>query len=698
MAVNRTFDKQWVRGMFGLAKSQRGRSSFGGSPKSTADFKFADSTIGGNEAINPPYQFTRFADIKATGLLSRDNPDIKDQIDVSEGFAVEDNAGSFRQGRDYSENYDDVAQYVHFRWGVPKYSGTVPFFANMYSRDAAILAKRGEYTSLMRGAGKIAGISAMFVALPAAVIIPFLVSSKVLGYIASKKTSRYFYLKPAMNLYLQSAQAMADTQLMYAELLPMWEPFSQDRYNEVGEEGSKVDMEQVYSMLPDIWKSSGKFDLFRAINRFQILANYQAKTLESLYSNSANEEQFQGMLNEYINQAKNTSIMEQQIDEKEMSLHHVIQAYASNPAYRVSDSEERAQADVHKALKEKFSKGMSAEGITDEQISAKVSEASKQQDGKPTEDQDIFGFFGPMFNYFKDVGDTLGSELRDGGQWVTFRVNGNNSVSDSFSNTTKQPEIAEKLNSMSATARSIDASTSGGKTGFDLIDSITTGIKDFMGGALSTLNISGLAAIYGSSYVDIQDVYESSTAETATESFTIPLGGPYGNDLSRFQDITLPIILGLAGALPMSTGKQTYNSPLLCECYFQGRMAIRTGIIESIQLTRGTGNMGWRPDGKMLAAEMTITVRDLSRAMHMPIIRDPSIFDDDNKYTDYMATIGGASLHQMTYALEKVVFNLNRWKQSWKSAFMSGRHANSLSNTWVGRGLSAFTKLPDRGE
>ncbi|MCM2248804.1 hypothetical protein, partial [Klebsiella pneumoniae] len=81
----------------------------------------------------------------------------------------------------------------------------------------------------------------------------------------------------------------------------------------------------------------------------------------------------------------------------------------------------------------------------------------------------------------------------------------------------------------------------------------------------------------------------------------------------------------LAGALPLSNGKQTYGQPFLCEMYSRGRQNIRLGMIESVQISRGVGNMGWRPDGKMLACDVTITVKDLSKVMHMPVVRDPSI-------------------------------------------------------------------------
>ena len=169
--AQRINDAKWIRGAFGLAPMARDRRNLS-VPKTSANFKFGDTTFGGNQALNPPPQFTRFADIKATGLLA--NIDFREgnaSEDKSSMFENEGNAGSYRMGRHYSEVIDDNSQYVHFRFGVPKYTGAIAFFANMYDRDAARLAKTGEYSSIMRDAGTATGLAAMFIAIPMGVIL-----------------------------------------------------------------------------------------------------------------------------------------------------------------------------------------------------------------------------------------------------------------------------------------------------------------------------------------------------------------------------------------------------------------------------------------------------------------------------------------------------------------------------------------------
>jgi hypothetical protein len=701
-------DTRWIRGAFGLAPTARGRRT-SSRPRTSAEFKFADTSLGGNQALNPPPQHTRFADPKVGGLLTR--------ADLSEAYQSklikrEDRVGSYSMGRFYSEVIDDNSQYVHMRFGVPKYTGMIAFFANMYDRDAARLAKTGKYSSAMRDLGRAAGLGAMFTLIPLGVLIPLIVTSQVLKMVTGKKPSKYYYLKPTPNLYLQAVQVMADTQLLHSKLVPYSEPFGMDRKQDVTESGNVLNsqIEELYESLPDIWKANGKFDVFRAVNRFQVLANYQAEEVERIYRQSKSEDEYLFKLQAYVDQVKRTNVMQSQVTEREMSLKALAMSYANNPMYQQNADEEREEAKTWDAVQAHAASqsGISGINIVNEQEEGQIADTATTSASSGVDpNQTNSSFWSGLWEWAVDgneaaastvarAGDMLASELKEGGDWITFRVDAKTTLSDSFSNSTREPEIASTMNSLSSAARSLEVNTSGGKTGFDIVDQAMSGVKDFVGGALEAFHITGLAAIYGSSIIDIPEVWDASTAQVGTESFTIQLRTPYGNDLAIFQNITLPLCFILAGCLPLATGKQTHTSPFLVELYSRGRQNIRLGIIDSVSIQRGTGNVGWRSDGKMLSCDVTFNVKDLSKVMHMPILKDPGMFDDDNMYTDYMATIGGASLQEMTSSVEKMIFNANKWKQSWKSAFMEGRITNSFANTFPINVLKAFSASSSR--
>lgn len=676
----------WVRGVFGTAPNQLGRRNTQLTPRSSAELKFADTTLGGNAAINAPPQFTRFADPAGTGLFAVS--DTRVVGGETSAWVNEDNAGSYRMGRRYSEMIDDNAQYVHMRFGVPKWTGSFTFFANMYNRDMARLARTGEYSSTMRTLGQVAGFGAMFALVPLPILLPLVAVGQVLKFAMSKEPSKYYYLKPTMNTYLQAVQAMLDTQLLHARLVPMWNVIGDDRYIDVEDERNvqTATMEEVYSSLPDIWKSNGKFDVYKMLTRYQTLANYQTMELERIYAGATSVEQLDAALKAYQEKARNEAYLLEAISDDELNLESLVKAYTENQLYQQSAESEAEE----KARWEQIQKQMQGiEGVSGDQVvnEQNMAAGSVNPDEKLTNET----FWGGMVGFFENFTEQLSAELKDGGQWVTFKVDGKGSYSDSFSSSSREADIQSKLNSLTSQARSLEVSTSGGNTGFGFIDSAMKGVKEFIGGGLDALNLSGLSAIYGSAYTDIPEVWEASSASVGNQSFTLQLRSPYGDDLSLFQNITVPLVMTLAMVLPLAAGRQTHVAPFLCEMYCRGRNNIRLGMVESVQITRGVGNVGWRSDGKMLGCDITISVKDMSKVMTMPIISDPGIFDDDNMFTDYMATLGGASLQDMTYALNRMTFNLNKWKQSWKSAFMSGRITNSLSNTWPVRQLAGLT-------
>lgn len=695
-------NRRWVRGMFGLSPSSHDSRNLSTRQPTSGDFKFADTTLGGNAVINPPPQFTRFADIRSTGLFATNIHEDGDRWLQNEG-----NRGSYQLGRVYNELFEENNQQIHMRFGVAKYTGAIAFFANMFDRNAYRLAKHGEYTLMFRG-GQIAGLAAMFYIVPWAVLFPLMITSQTLKFVLNKKPSKYYYLKPTMHLYLQAVQAMVDTQLVHWKMVPLWDIFGSNAYLDATREDNKLkpSMDEIYQALPDIWKSNGKFDVFKMMNRYQVLANYQTAKMEEIYDNATKTGvSVNQALKEYIARSKASGRDQQGYADQagDSSLETLAFAYSNNQLYQQDEATDEAEAAYWNKAQTKLGSvdGVSAEGVLSEQ-----EEGSKPPPTDPTTGEAVGGdsegqtvdpnqdgnsFWAGLADFFGNVTEGLSSEVKDGAQWVSFRVDPKETVTDSITNSTKTPEIASTVNSLSAKARTINFSTSGGNTGFDTVDAVTNGVKDFMAGALDSLQLSGLLAVAGGSIVDFPEVWDDSQANVGSQSYTIQLRSPYGNDFSLFQNLIVPLCFLLAGALPLSTGKQSFVSPFLCEIFSRGKQTTRLGIIDSMTITRGVGNYGWRADGKPMAIDVTFNVKDLTTVLTMPLLKDRGIFDDDNKYTDYMATLGAASLQDLNYALRKITLNFNVWKQSWKSRFMAGRISNDIGSWALTRAFANIT-------
>lgn len=709
-------DTEWVRGMFGLSPFVRG-TRMEGRYSTTAEFKFSDTTLGGNAAINSYYQFTKYADIPSAGLLARP----LSEIGTSSWLQNEKNTGSTRMGRVYSEVFDDNANLLYLRFGQPRHTGTLAFLSNMYDLDAARLAKFGEYTLAFR-AGQVFGLWAMFMVVPWQVLIPVILTAKTLAHFMGSKPSKYYYLNPRQDLYLQSVQNLVDTQAIYWKMLPITEAFGMDRIEDITESDMASTMEEISKGMPDIWKSNYKIDVFKMVTRYQTLANYQSAMINKITDDAivAGRDSNQAIA-DYIQRIKQRGRFDGDApDVDRFKMNNLMKAYSANKFYgAITTAEEDAKWEKEKAEMEGRAAGIIAAGAANGETNtdqfgvggttADMSQTEMGAGGVKTDYDNSGNITGSKLNtpeqtnrdFWSKAGDSVlnfvgnsmeqaASEARDGAQWIVFRVDGRGSVNETFSNSTSVPEISQTVNGFSATARTIDFNTSGGKTGIDLVDAALQGVKDFAAGGISALHMTGLLAVAGGSVVDFPEKWESSQAQFGSQSYTIRLGGPYGNVFSLFQDIAIPLCFLLAGTLPLSTGKQSYVSPFLVEAYCPGHQVTRLGIIESMSITRGVGNMPWRPDGKALAVDVTFTIRDLSTIVHMPIVRNTGWFDEASKFSDYMALLGGATLQDMTYQLNRATLNFNIWKQSWKSRFMSGRITNDVMNTAPLRAVTAL--------
>ena len=171
--------------------------------------------------------------------------------------------------------------------------------------------------------------------------------------------------------------------------------------------------------------------------------------------------------------------------------------------------------------------------------------------------------------------------------------------------------------------------------------------------------------LMGSGFIDIPKHWQSSTASLPKVNYTATLISPYGNPISDMINIQIPLAMLLAGCLPLSTGKSSYTSPFLCLVFDRGRMQIRLGIMESLTVSRGEGNLPFTPRGRAVAVNVSFSFTDLSSLIHMPI-SSGSLFetdmttDDDNLIKDYLAVIAGQDIYSQIYAMPKALLTASK--------------------------------------
>lgn len=627
-------DSSWVKSAFLLpANAILGD---GGSVRriySTSMQKATDTTLGGNFVLNPLPQFTRYADLKHNNTFSA-NRGKSLKIDASRlprSNTTTDKASN-GMGRKYSEVFDDNMQVVHFRCGMAAFNDLFSYYTNYYSVPAATMARTGRTAGFFYNLGWALG------SVGSIPLMPFIVAGKALKFALRRPASKYYYLKPNMYPYWHAVSSMTNGIAANMGLIPRPIANSTAQLFETSEKINSADVLAWHNMMPTVYRANGGIDAFAVGQRGQRLVN-------------ARRALFDDELDKVGDYAAVQRIMQKRLfgDDLPEVYNSVARPTLEDYAELWRNSEVLGKVGEDGGVVDSFEKVQRGAGLMDK------------------------------------YGEAFMSEARMGSEFVSFRVDYTGTQSESFSNASKEPAISQQINSLSASARETRFSLADGNidsTG--LVQAATGALKNFMAGTAQGFGVQGLAQLSGSAFADIPKVYDSSSCDFNKTTLTIPLRTPYGDPMSRLQNLIFPLCALFAMAVPLSTGKQSYTSPFLVEVFNQGRSHIRLGIVDSLTVTRGVGDIGWTNSGQWLGCDVSMSIIDLSGVMHMPLQAGytltekaaqsagylvgsatefftgsqtggetgaaiasatlGSTYDDDNAYTDYLSILAGMPL------------------------------------------------------
>lgn len=638
-------DTDWIRRSFmvptqAIRASDSRRDLF-----RSATEKFTDTTLGGNFAINPPPQFTRPAD-----------PTVRNIFGIGRGM-----------GRYYSEAIDDTGFNIHMGFGVPSFNSLTRFFTTYYDANMGSLARTGRERGLFYTLGSVAGT---VLTIP---FMPMVWAGQLWRFASENPSSKYYFLKPTMPNYWSAVNQIVNWLATYKGVsVPFMDRLGQlfgsdtaagQQAKALGPGYTDADRAAYHNLMPDIYREGGGIDVFAVANRAQRLNDQYYKALVE-----ASETVEEGGSSGYA-----------------ALTNRISQYVTSNGAIDGSD-------------KGKF--GGSFNNYMDEWLTLGGTQpdgGNGGEEGDELQDEAADDWVNEDSGFM----DFLKSDVRDGSRWITFRVNnGGDSVSESASNSTKESQLSQTINGMSSSGRDKRFSFAGGNLGDGTIANTLEGfmgaIGDFATGVAEKVGAAGIAQLSGAAFADIPEMWDSSQFDFPTSSYTMELRSPYGNKMAQFQNLYLPLAMILAGALPISTGKNSYASPFLCEMFARGRNQIRLGIIDSLEITRGVGNLGWTAEGDALGIDVTFTVKDLSSVMHMPLRTNPALIEEDTPFTDYMATLGSLSLADQVYPTKKLYLSLSRRAAQTTTLASPARWGSIVGGMWPGRLANAFTRATGR--
>lgn len=738
-------DKVWVQQSFLLPQDALADTDRSRRVSTTAAFKFTDTTIGGNFAINAPPQFTRFADIRVGGSdrhmygATNTQGGVKWMRSTGYWFAEGDHPNarytspSAGMGRYYSESIDDFGQDLVMRFGVPEYNSLTQFFGNFYSSQAAMTARTGRTLDVFATAGRAAGF---LLALP---LQPLILGGQIIKFLGNWPASKYYYMKPTMYPYWSAVNTIVNGIAVNIGLIPQGLTPGQAGIMGVSNDDAAQEqaMNEYAKILPDVFlggRTVGQggqamgLDVYAIASRAQRIANafneMVAEKVDSLQGAHQLGEAIKELRQRFFLGGGLKSISTGGIEAYRKVYLESERNNSNNTSYITLNGEaaDSATADLTGAPS---GEAGGAAAPTQELTSVDVESANPDGTRPWYNMGSAQGGPAPGTSWFGSLRAMFEGERRDGAQFVTFRVGYSGSTGESFSSSVEESQIAQKFNSTSSSARSarFDWANGADLNRIPGVSQVLDATKSFLAGTLEGVHMSGLLALAGNAFVDIPKTWSGSTAQLPRAEYTIKLRSPYGSKMSRMMNLYIPLAMLLAGALPLSTGKRSYTSPFICEAFCRGRHAIRLGMIDSMSITRGVGNMGWSMEGEALGIDVTFSIVDLSTVMHMPITTNFGLtdkllqavgdatgteelatwlqkgtYDDDNSFTDYLAVLGSLSWQDLIYANRRWRLARYRQMQHWQSWKSPARVASWIGHTNIGRFINAIsleTERPD---
>lgn len=670
--IDQVFDSEWVKSTFIIADPDIVTANNDGYKKwlranryfSTADFKFTSSSPGMSMAVNPKPQFTRYADIRSKGRLKRQTVTIGTTTDPK----------SLGMGRYYSEAIDDNEQRIFLRFGVPTYTPLTVWLSKSFDIDKAIFQNRGIITSAMLEA---IGMVSNFFAIVSA---PLLWAGMMLANVMVDN-SRMYYLKDTMYSYWGTVDNILNTMVARRTMLPtVFRNYSYDLDNKVGSE-QKVNesfLSVLNNYLPDVIDpQTGRISVYAIALRAQTAYN---KMLHDDYNNNKDKplsEDYTGY--QYKGEPSHDTYFTNRKGEARFYVKYLFEK-AYNTLIARDDKIDQAVSD-------------SANGQANESLLTGYDPVYLDSSGNPislkpdpnnpknTINQQIQDNARNNKSTMDSYREYVLSEITEGGLFAVFNVESTGSVGESFSNSIGDNPLENIFNSMSSTVRQAAPFLNEAKSipivGDILRFALDAGAKVLSSASYGLANPL-LALLYGVN-ASLPKVWTDSSASFPRSSYRIKLISPYGNPYSQLFNIYLPLAMILAGSLPRSTGSSTYTSPFLCQLYDRGRSNIELGVIESVNITRGTSNLAFTRSGHPNAIDVDMTIASLDEIISVDInpgniltnaISQLSTGSVSNPFSSYMNTITGVDVYTQVYSVPKLRLVLAERYMKFRSAFI----------------------------
>ena len=664
-------------------------------------FSFADTSLGGNRSMNPKPQFTKFADPLLPSLITSVTGINQYTYGKLTNIVTNGQPGpndSMGMGRYYAEAIDQHEQRIFMQFGAPMYNSLTNFFDAYYDEAHGNLVASGSISAgILDTVGKFIGYITLWTIMPVLSVSVFLynATSSIMSSLTNIPKSKFYYMKPTMATYWTMVTTIMNAITVNMGLANPLDPTNVDTgaTNDAGlikygggvnDNSNAANMAALANVVPKyMLNDSGTIDWRQVACRYQRLADAHMNAMTNIQNSYNVDKDVQTQLLNYLQTGIPTSNINttQPIEDYLGNQSSGTSPVAGTTTISSGDSASSSSGYINSAsgtgefLNQDTDTSLSVPATGDKApddsaATAKNNISNSLSSFNKTTSTTISNYWNGVVNHLAAYSSFATAELRQGSAYVSFIVDWEQHVSESFSSSTKQSSIADTMNATAQTNRDRMYSLAGGHISDSafgtLLQGIVGGVTELASDAARMVGFSGLSQLGGKAFVDIPDFWDSSSSSFPTSSYSIHLGTPYGNSISVLLNIMPTLAMILAGAVPRSTGKSSYGSPFLCRLWQRGRTQIQLGIITNLSITRGTGNVGWNIHNQAIAIDINFTVTNLNKILHMPVSTDislgsiitkgyTSMCDEDTPFTDYMGILAGLKM-------EDQIYSKSRWR------------------------------------
>ena len=690
------FDRSWIKNTFLVGKDVSGtyskwlnRNRF----YSTADAKFGSTCIGMSMAVNPKFQFTRFADIRRPGLVSYRDPNNMRKTGVP-GYTTKTGGHPFGlgMGRFYSEMIDDNQQRIFLRFGEPQYLGMLFWIGKSFDIHKAILYRRGLITSVII---QLVDLTTKWWSIARH---PWIAGGVVLlsNFLGS---GRFISVRDNMYTYWNVAETILNKMYLKRTGAPFDMSFmnSAPPAGRVGQE-LKISREFVSNFnkqIPGlIDPETGRISIWTAALRSASVYN-QLMIDDSKNVSLGIEDDYIDTFNLGVNRIDRL-LTNKQMDPSIFTKWILKWAYAKGMG-SMKESEGNSFRDAIDSIKGFFAGG-EVRAVADEEdipYSPAINPRNLGPNQEPllVDPSAMDTSFSPdvvdqnnltnpsMTSTWNKIKEYAVTSAMEGASFAVFEVESTGSVGESFSNTAESNPIETLFNSISAQVRTA-MNTLTAFTDIPVVGDAAKLAGDMA--AVTAKNVSFglanplLALLYGTS-ISLPKMWSGSSAALPRANYRMRLMSPYGNPYSQLFSMHLPLAMIMAGAFPRTTGSDSYSAPFMCQLYDRGRVNIPYGMISEFNVTRGVDNLVFTRAGHPNAIDVDFTVLDLNEVMSVDAtpsgvltrtLKAINEFDmTDTALDNYVSTITGLDVYQMFYIKPRWRYKLAEKYITIKSSF-----------------------------